>query len=182
MSKKKPEPPKTYVPPIATLDGLNARTNQLVEMSTKLAKYKAERDKKIAKINTEFDEEHAELVQEIDAITTSCHLYCTAHPEIFGPKKRSIEFGNAVVGFRTNPPKVEKIHSKDTWENVAFRIQEQPWGESYVRETIECRKDALIADREKLTAEQLRTVGVEITQGETFYIDPTNKSAAPVAI
>lgn len=182
MSKKKPTPPKTYVPAIETVDGLNARANQLVEMKTQLAAHKAELDAKIAALNTAFDEAHRDLMQEIDAVTTCCHLYCTAHPEIFGLKKRSIEFGNATVGFRTNPPKVEMLHKKDTWENVAFRIQAQPWGEAYVRETIECKKDALIADREKLTAEQLRTVGVEINQGETFFISPNNQSAAPVAI
>jgi phage host-nuclease inhibitor protein Gam len=182
MSKRKVEPPKTFVPPIETVEGLNARANQLVEMSTQLAEHKAARDKRIAEINTEFDAEHRDLMQEIDAITTSCHLYCSAHPEIFAPKKRSLEFGNATVGFRTNPPKVEMLHKKDTWENVAFRIQAQPWGEPYVRETIECKKDSLIADRKTLTPEQLRTVGIDITQGETFFIAPNNQSAAPVAI
>lgn len=182
MSKKKATPPKTYVPPIETVEGLNARANQLIEMKSRLAAHQAQRDAKIAEVNTAFDAEHRDLMMEIDALVNSCHLYCTGHPELFPADKRSLDFGNARVGFRTNPPKVEMTLKKDAWENVAFRIQAQPWGEPYVRETIECNKDVLIANRKDLTPEQLKAVGIDITQGETFYIAPNNESAAPVAI
>jgi phage host-nuclease inhibitor protein Gam len=182
MSKKKVAPPKTYVPPIETVDGLNARANQLIEMKSRLAAHQAELDTRIAELKTAFDAEHRELMTEIDAVVTCCHLYCSTHPELFPAEKRSLDFGNARVGFRTNPWKVEMSLKKDTWENVAIRIQAQPWGEPYVRETVECNKDALIANRKDLTAQQLKTVGIDITQGETFYIAPNNDSAAPVAI
>jgi phage host-nuclease inhibitor protein Gam len=182
MSKKKPSPPKTYVPPIETIEGLNARANQLIEMKSRLAAHQAELDTRIAELKTAFDADHRELMQEIDAVVTCCHLYCSTHPELFPAEKRSLDFGNARVGFRTNPWKVEMTIKKDTWENVAIRISERNWGDPYVRETVEVNKDALIANRKELTPEQLKTVGIDITQGETFYIAPNNESAAPVAI
>jgi phage host-nuclease inhibitor protein Gam len=42
----------------------------------------------------------------------------------------------------------------------------------YVRVKEEVNKQAIIADREGLTPEQLRAIGVRILQEESFYIDP----------
>lgn len=177
MSKKSKKPVVT-VPAIQTVDGLRASVNDLIEKQTRLERAKAKRDLEIAQIQTAFDVDNATLVAEIEALTSSAHVYCETHRVVFGEDRKSIDVGNAVVGFRNNPWKVEKVVSKDTFEAIAKRLLGVPWGAPFVR-TLEpeVNREALLSERANLDEAQLRAVGIRITQAETFYIEPKVETA-----
>lgn len=181
MSKKKAKKITVSVPAIQTVDGLRAAVNSLIEKQTRLERSKAKRDLEIAQIQTAWDQDNAELVAEIEALTSTAHVYCETNRVVFGEAKKSIDVGNAVVGFRNNPWKVEKLVSKDTFEAIAKRLLAVPWGAPFVR-TVEpeVNRELLLSERANLDEAQLRSVGLRISQGETFYIEPKVESAEGV--
>ncbi len=83
----------------------------------------------------------------------------------------------ATVGFRTEPPSVEK-KGKDTWGAIAKRLAALDWGQPYVNDPApEVDKKALLADRAKLTEEQLDQAGIRFEADEIFYISPKSEVA-----
>lgn len=179
MSKKKTKKFSVSVPAIQTVDGLRASVNALIEKQTRLERSKAKRDLEIAQIQTLWDEDNGHLIAEIEALSAMAHVFCETNRVVFGEEKKSIDVGNAVVGFRFNPWKVEKVVSKDTFEAISKRLQAVPWGAPFVRTVDpEVNRELLLAERANLDVAQLASVGLRITQAETFYIEPKVESAA----
>lgn len=86
-------------------------------------------------------------------------------------KARSMEFSRGMVGFRLGNFKV--VCAKGIkLSDAAQMISRLPWGKDYVRQVVELNKEALIADRENLTAAQTAKAGIAIVQEEHFFIDP----------
>ena len=104
--------------------------------------------------------------------------YCDAHrPELF-PEKKSRETTLAVFGYELTPPRVETSSRKIKWADVLARLLRLPWGKAYCVATgYKLDKNALLADREKLTAEQLTAAGIQFAQDEQFFIRPKPETA-----
>ena len=105
--------------------------------------------------------------------------YCTAHRAVLFADKKSRETPLAVFGFETTPPRVETASKKIHWKDVVARLLRLAWGKAYVRlPKPQPDKEALLADREKLTAEQLVAAGIQFCQDEQFFIRPKPETAA----
>ncbi len=166
-------------------EGLASAANRHVELSIALNRAKADHERRLAELNTEFDKQIAEQVNEINSLEAAIQLFAESRPDLFpqsaedGPRSRT--YRNAVIGFRTNPPKVEKRVSKDTIEAIVERLESLAWGEKYVKYAEPgLDKEALLKDRAVLTEGQLAQVGLKISQGQTFFIDPVFESAESV--
>lgn len=184
MSKKTK---KSALHVIASEDALAAAANRHVELSISLTEKKAAHEKRVAQLNTEFDLETAEMVVELNSLEASIQLYAESRPDLWpesteeGPRSRT--YRNAVVGFRTNPPKVEKRISKDTIEAIVERLESLVWGEKYVKYAEPgLDKEALLKDRAILTEAQLAQAGIKFVQGTTFFINPTFDTAETVTL
>lgn len=129
------------------------------------------------------------LVQEMERHAGAVQNYCTSHRrELLTDNKKSFETATAYVGFRDTPAAVDKITTKETWGAIAkrllglvFVLKKDETGipietldcANYVREKDpEVNKDAIQADRSRLTADQLYAMGVKFTTEENFYIEP----------
>lgn len=182
MSKKSKKQ-KVSVPAIETVDGLRAAVNHVVELQTQLARRMARHELEVARLNSEFDAETATVVALIEAHTASAHVYCEANRGIFPKDTKSIECRNATVGFRLNPPKVEKVVAKDTFTAIAKRLQAVAWGSPFVAiAEPEVNKEALLSERANLPDDRLLGVGLRIVQEETFYIKPNAETAPPITV
>ncbi len=184
MSKKTK---KTIRQLIVTEDALAAAANRHVELSIALTSMKAAHDMRVAALNTEFDLKAADMVAELNGLEASIQLYAESRPDLWpestedGPRSRT--YRNAVIGFRTNPPKVEKRVSKDTFEAVVERLESLAWGEKYVKYAEpSLDREALLKDRAVLTEEQLAQVGIKFVQGTTFFITPKFETAESVTL
>ena len=119
------------------------------------------------------------LAKRIEVREAGVFVYCQQHRAQLFPDKKSIDFLLATVGYRTEPPSVEKCFRRDTWSAIAQRLEALPWGSRYVNiPEPEVDKKALLADREKLSAEQLSEAGIRFEQDEQFYITPKSEVAA----
>lgn len=173
MSKKKKATPPHAV--IATEQGLEAAVHRYVDVSLTLVRRKAKQEKELAEMKAAHAAANRAEEDEVLALEAGVQLFCETHRALLLPdetKSKSRDFGTATVGFRLNPHKVDKIVSKDTWERIAERLDELPWGEPYVVETLSVDKDALLKCRADLKPEQLAAAGISFTQSETFFLEP----------
>jgi len=175
MSKKKKEIKPHVV--IATELGLEAAINRYVDLSLSLLRRKAKQERELAELKAKHADANREEGEEALSLESGIQLFCETHRKLILPdeeKKKSREYGNAVVGFRTNPPSVAKIVEKDTWTRIAERLDALEWGERFVVTELSVNKEELLTCRADLTAEQLADAGIRFAQGETFFLEPNS--------
>jgi len=124
------------------------------KMNSEITTVKEKYEDKISKLQEEKDE-HFEMMQ----------TYAESNPELFADKK-SIETTHGVFGFRTGMPKLS-TRKGFKWPAVLELVKEKM--KKYIRSKEELDKEALLADR---AAIDLKSVGLEVTQDETFYVQP----------
>jgi phage host-nuclease inhibitor protein Gam len=149
--------------------------NRYIEIKLRLAKKQTKLDEEIAALNTAFDKDHQEERNELAVLESSVQLFAVNYrADLFTEDKKSKDYANATIGFRTTPASVGKLISKDTFEAIAMRLEDTEWGEQYVVRTVAPDKEALLRDRANLTPAQLQQAGIKFEQSENFYIDPTS--------
>jgi phage host-nuclease inhibitor protein Gam len=175
MSKKE----KTLIIPIVSREALDAAVAEVATLKIEYAAAKADMELEIARVQERRQEQMLALCKRIEVREAGVFVYCQQHRAQLFPDKKSIDFLLATVGYRTEPPSVEKSSRKDTWTAVAQRLEASAWGIRYI--TIpepEVDKKALLADRDKLSQEQLAEAGIRFEQDELFYITPKSEVAA----
>jgi phage host-nuclease inhibitor protein Gam len=87
-------------------------------------------------------------------------------------KKRTIELKHGSVGFRTHPPKVTTI-AKMTFKAVVELIKGSKFAQKLISVKYDLNKEAVIASQadSSIEAVELRQLGLEIVQAETFGYD-----------
>jgi phage host-nuclease inhibitor protein Gam len=175
MSKKE----KIAASPVLSREALEAAVAEVATLKIQYAAAQAALELEIARVQERHQEQMLSLGKQIEIREAGIFVYCQQHrPQLF-PGKKSMDFLLATVGFRTEPPSVEKCSRKDTWSSIAQRLEALAWGARYVNTPEpEVDKKALLADREKLTAEQLSEAGLRFEQDELFYITPKSEVAA----
>lgn len=163
---------------ITSREAMESTVGDLVQRKIDYARAEAEMAKEIAAVQQRHMEKMLTIAKQIEIMEAGVYIYCAVNrAELFADKK-SIDTLLATIGFRTHPHSVEKKGSKTTWDAIVTRLQNVPWGEAYVRDPApQVNKDALLNDREKLTANQLATIGIYFDQEETFYIKPKTEVA-----
>jgi phage host-nuclease inhibitor protein Gam len=175
MPKKKPATPHAV---IVTEQGLEAAGNRYVDLALTLLRRKAKQERDIADLKAAHAAANKDEESELLGLEAGVQLFCETHRRMVLPdedKKKSRDFGSFIVGFRTNPPSVAKIVSKDTWERIAERLSALPWGDPFVKTTLAVDKDEVLKFRADLTAEQLAEAGLCFAQGETFFLEPKSE-------
>lgn len=151
---------------------------EVVRLKLQHAALTAEMESEVTAVQKRFAARLDTLAQKIGERETSVQHYCRAHRAALFPDKKSLETPSALVGFELNPWRVVTSGRKVTWKDVLERLLRLPWGRSYVRTPAPVPdKEALLADREKLTAEQLTAAGVGFAQDEQFFIRPKSEIA-----
>jgi len=121
---------------------------------------------------------------QIDALSKAVELdflliqqWADEHPEEFPERRKSIDFVHGTIGYRTTPPRVDKVRTRERLADIAAKLSATPWGQKYVRRPDpSINKDKLLDDRQQITPEQLRSVGLKITQREEFYASPKTET------
>ena len=134
-----------------------------------------EMEQEILRIQNSFKDRLDTSAHTIETLEASAYIWCQQNPAAFADKK-SIDFTSAIVGFRTCPVKVAPLFGKDSDKSIARRLEALEWGEPYLTyPDPKPNKEAILADRNKLTADQLRQAGIKFEQEEVFYIEPKSQ-------
>lgn len=163
---------------ITSPEALDVAVAEVVRMKIKHTEATAAKDAEVAAIEKKHQDKITALVEAIAELEGRVQDYCTANRVSLFPDKKSRETSLAVFGFELTPHRVETASRKITWKDVVTRLLRLPWGKAYVR-TPEPKpdKEALLADREKLTPEQCTSAGISFEQDEQFFIRPKPETA-----
>lgn len=183
MKNPRKKTPKANGPALAILsqDGLIAALNTYVAKKLTLSEATAAHDKTVADLNTAFDAKVQPDREEVAMLERSIQLFCHNHKADLFTDPKSRDYANARVGFALNPEKVDKLLKDDTFDAIAARLAEMPWGEPYVTyKGPILDKEALLRDRAQLDEQQLCEAGIAFTQDERFFIEIKATSAEGV--
>lgn len=147
---------------VTSPEALDAAVAECVRLKIKRTALRAEADTEVAALEKRYQARLTKLDDAIAAGEAEVQAYCAAHgKELFGEKKSR--------GGVSSKPKVASAVSR------ALKLA---WGRVYVRQPEpKPDKEALLADREKLTPEQQTALGVQFCQDEQFFIRPKPETA-----
>lgn len=166
---------------IVSREGVQAAVSDIVRAKLRAAELTVQMEKEVAEIQKRYLARLDEINREIATKEAGVFVWAERNRSEFGNRK-SIDLTMAIIGYRTSPPAVEQIRSKEKVGDIAARLpsvidEESGFiGENYVRyasPTID--KEKLLADREKIPASVLALAGLRIVQYEQFYITPKSE-------
>lgn len=164
---------------ITSVEGLDAAVAEVVRLKIELTRATAEKDGEVAEVEKRHQGGITSLQEEIGVAEGRVQEYCVAHRGRLFVEKKSRETSLAEFGFELTPPRVETANRKIKWKDVVTRLKRLGWGKAYLRTPpAKPDKEALLGDREKLSAEQLTAAGICFEQDEQFYIRPKPETAA----
>ncbi|CAN5548539.1 hypothetical protein BH09VER1_BH09VER1_24850 [soil metagenome] len=184
MAKKK-KTPKPEPVLISSRAGMLAVVNDLVKYKLDHAALLVRIEKLKSRVTRKFQGDVDDLNRLIQMAEGGLHVWAASHPGEFDGKK-SIELPDARFGFRTCPPKVDKVGGN--WEQILARLSSVYLvdaqndnlvlfdGSDYIRlGTPEIDKAKLLADRDKIPAEALQLAGILIVKDEVFFFEPKSE-------
>lgn len=142
--------------------------NEMAVLANEIAGLNAELDAQIISLKERYSPLLESRADQLEARTADLEAWAIASPEEFG-KKKSIEFLNGILGFRTGTPKLCLLNRKWTWELVTEKVEHLL--PNFIRNKPEVDKAGIIASADAL-AEFLPSVGLKVAQGESFFVEP----------
>ena len=177
MTKRKSVP----VTPALTLAQVEILANSYADSCTSLRGLQAEIQSATAKLDAELEEvrkrhaselarlatRHSALALAANEKLTQLQGWAQAQRAVHFVTKKSLELARLVLGFSTNPHKVEAL---DGWSLVkaALALAKTRWGKKFTRP--ELLKNPIIAARNEISAERLASCGLQIVQEEQFFV------------
>ncbi len=167
-----PQPSEPTAPVIQTRAQLDAVLENIANLQHERAELYRAQENEIAAVRQRYRAPLAELDHFLDLETRWAETWATAHPDAFGPD-RALASAHAIIGFRAEPPRIERASRRWTWSRIAVTLAGLAWGKRYLRiPAPEVDQDALLADLAHLSPVELRHAGMRVVQGETFFITP----------
>ena len=158
-----------------------------------IQKINAEIELQCAKIREKYADKLATLGTEKDNAFDVLQSFATENQAELFTKKKSLDMAHGTIGFRTGTPKLKTLKGF-TWAS-ALQLAKKFLPMTYIRQTEEIAKDKLLADRdlkevavydtqtgdprEVTMREAMASCGIQVTQDETFYVEP-KKEETPV--
>jgi len=164
--KAKPKEMEMSVEDAARLVGMYAA------MSAVLANRQADLDADLDRARKKHEPAILKCTTEMKGIENDLKRWAKANKRRLFAASRSMNFPRGEVGFRLGKWRV-KTGRGVTLDACAKRLKGFRWGAKYLRaREPDVNREALIEDRERLTAEQLEAAGVAIVQDEKFFVEP----------
>jgi phage host-nuclease inhibitor protein Gam len=156
---------------------------QLEMLLENMASLQRERDdlfraqeQEIAAVRQHYRAALTEMDTFLHLETSWAEAWARAHPEALAAD-RSLACAHATIGFCAESPRLERASRRWTWTRIAVTLAGLAWGKRYLRiPAPEVDKDALLADLDLLSTEDLRSAGLRVVQGERFFVTTPEKS------
>ncbi len=160
---------KNVTPNLTTLAEVEERMGDLARHTNARIALIAEMDARILAIKNEYEFELADVDKISRLATEDLEAWSNANPDQF-IKRKSIEFLNGTLGFRTGTPKLVPLARAWTWEKITGAVC--LCLPNFIRNRPEVDKEAIIGQRDDPTvAAMLPHCGLKVTQGEKFFVE-----------
>ncbi len=132
----------------------------------------ADMDRELRAARRRYEARLLPLARLLEEKTGVARAWADANPEAFG-RRRSLDFGHGVAGFRTSPPRLATL-ARRKWDRVLQSLHDLRWGAPYIRVKEEINKEQIIADvgAGKLAEADLRQAGAQVVRDESFFVEP----------
>ncbi len=165
--------PHPSVPVIQTRQQFEAVIENILELKAQRTELETAQEREITAIREKYRVPLAEVESFLTLETTWAETWAMANPSAFTGQPRTMHHARGTVGFRVIPPRIDRASRKWTWTAITQKLTEASWGQRYLRTPApEVNKEALLADRAKLSPIDLRLAGLKIVEGERFFIAP----------
>lgn len=151
-----------------TVADIGFLVGELAEQAIQADQIMAKMNKELDAVRERYEEKLQTLRGNINIRREALEQWAENHKDLF-KNPRTMEFERGAIGFRTGQPKL-KLLAKRTWDMVKNNLLR--WGDGqYTRAEVTVAKDLLIADRETLGEDVLRSLGVQVVQDDIFFCD-----------
>jgi hypothetical protein len=182
-----PSPALPSAPSIAPAVTTRAQVEALLE---NIARLRGERDElhrameiELEAVRQRYRAPLAEIDRYLDLETSWAEGWARENSGALDAE-RSLVCGHATIGFRTEPPRIERASRRWTWTRIAAVLGGLEWGRRYLRTPVpevQVDKEAIVADLAKLSPVELRNAGIRVEQGERFFITTRGTADTEVA-
>jgi phage host-nuclease inhibitor protein Gam len=167
-----PQPSQAPAPAIQTRCHLDAVLENIARLHREREELYFAQENEIAAVRQKYRAPLAEMEHYLDLETSWAESWARGNPGAFAAD-RSLACDHATIGFRAEPPRIERASRRWTWSRIALTLAGLAWGNRYLRVPApEVDKEALLADLADLSPLDLRDAGIKIVQGERFFITP----------
>ena len=158
------------MPAPQTLDEALILLRQYAVIDAHVAQLEATKQAEVARIQASADSEiHAHLQQLKDLTLQLKPWWAVARDEVTGGKRKSIELGGCVIGYRVSSPKL--THDGKQPEAIE-RLQSHEWAKPFIRTKLSLDKPAIIKAIGADLAEKLEGLGFKLRpQRDQFFVD-----------
>ena len=176
-----PTSSQASAPAIQTRQQLDAVLENIAHLQRERDELYLAQEKEIAAVRQSYRTPLAEMEHYLDLETSWAEAWAQGNPGAFAAD-RSLACAHATIGFRATPPRIERASRRWTWSRIARTLAGLAWGQRYLRvPEPEVDKEALLADLARLSPVELRNAGMQIVQGERFFITPHSETEAACA-
>jgi len=166
-SRTKQSRTKLTIQALTSREDVEAATARYADAANQLRVVTAWRDQLILEANERYAADIARYTAAMEAEADALRAWAIAHPEQFAERK-SIDLASAVIGFRTDPPKVALLSRSWTWDKVTAILASQ--APHLVRIRQEPNKEAILNTYREDSAD-LAQWGLKVTQSEQFFVE-----------
>lgn len=157
-------------PKIQTREQIEALVENITGLQRERDGLYREQEQEIAAVRERYRLTIAEVERYLDQETAWAESWARGNPEAFGAD-RALACAGATIGFRAAPPRIERASRRWNWTRIAATLAGLDWGKRYLRvPPAEVDKEAIVSDLARLSAADLRDVGLKVVQGERFFI------------
>jgi phage host-nuclease inhibitor protein Gam len=170
-----PTPAPVPVPVVKTRQQLTALLENIAQLQRERDELQRAQENEIAAIRQRYRAPLAEIDHYLELETSWAEAWARQNPGAFASvgSVRSVACAKVTLGFRADPPRIERASRRWTWTRIAATLATLPWGHRYLRiPAPEVDKEALAADLSQLSPVDLRNAGMIVVPGERFFITP----------
>lgn len=162
---------RNTAPSIKTRAQADDVLRQIAEVTLRRNAILLEQDEKITAIKDLLGADITACNTLLEQKSDLIRAWAEANPGEFPPNTKSLDTTHAVIGWRTGQPTLKTLAGW-TFDRVLEKLKSSPFYAAYIRTKEEVNKQTILGDRDQLTSELLREIGLKIIQDETFFIEP----------
>jgi phage host-nuclease inhibitor protein Gam len=159
---------------IETREELEATVGRISAKTSARDGLLADLESEINEARSRYEPQITAYGEEINSDFEATQRWAEANPSTFSTRK-SLDLMHGTIGFRTGQPRL-KLLSGWTWNRV-LELMAVNRLTDYIRQKQEPDKERILAERDQLTDELMKRIGVKVVQDETFYIEPKREEA-----
>lgn len=171
---------KIALPSIESRDEAEALVGEVALITLNQIRATAKMDAEITQVRQKYEGNLAEISAQLKTKTDTLRAWAESNPDEFPKGRKSIQFVQGTLGFRTGTPTVVLLNRSWTWAKVITEIKRWKLDAvaNFIRSKEKVARDVILAanshakDAADHAEHVLKPIGLKIAKQESFFIEP----------